>query len=62
MNDWELIFMQSPANSGHYEEDELPQANWSWPKETWFQNRLDLVRGHASFKSSQRSRDDLPKM
>jgi hypothetical protein len=46
MNAWESIFLQSPVNSGHYDEDELPQQNWEWPKGTWFQGRLDHVRDH----------------
>ena len=44
MNAWESIFLQSPANDGYYDEDDLPQLNWEWPKETWFQVRLDQVR------------------
>ena len=46
MNAWQSIFLQSPANSGYYDEDELPQQNWDWPKGTWFQDRLDHVREH----------------
>jgi hypothetical protein len=45
VNAWESIFLQSPVNSGYYGEDELPQQNWQWPKETWFQGRLDYIRG-----------------
>jgi hypothetical protein len=44
MNAWESIFLQSSVNDGYYGEDELPQLNWRWPKETWFQTRLDYVR------------------
>jgi len=44
MNAWKCIFMQSPVNNGFYEEDELQQQNWSWPKGTWVQTRLDFVR------------------
>jgi len=44
MNAWESIFLQSPVNEGWYEEDELPQQNWDWPKGTWFQGRLDQIR------------------
>lgn len=51
MNAWESIFMQSPANDGCYEEDDLPQSNWDWPKETWFQTRLDQVREHELLTS-----------
>ena len=44
MNAWESIFLQSPANEGCYDEEDLPQLNWEWPKETWFRSRLDYVR------------------
>jgi hypothetical protein len=47
MNAWESVFLQSPVNEGSYEEDELPQLNWEWPRETWFQTRLDHVREHG---------------
>ena len=46
MNAWESIFLQSPVNDGCYDEDELPQQNWQWPKGTWFQARLDQIRDH----------------
>ena len=44
MSAWESIFFQSPVNGGCYEEDELTQQNWDWPKGTWFQGRLDRIR------------------
>ncbi len=44
MNTWESIFSQSPANKGYYNGEKLPQAHWDWPKRTWFQARLNLVR------------------
>jgi len=46
MNAWESIFLQSPANEGWYDENELPQQHWDWPKGTWFQARLDRIRDH----------------
>ena len=46
MNAWESIFLQSPVNAGRYVADELPQQIWDWPKETWFQARLDRIREH----------------
>ena len=55
MNAWESIFVQSPVNEGRYDEDELPYLNWDWPKETWFQTRLNQLRKHqfaASLKTS----------
>jgi hypothetical protein len=42
-NTWKSIFAQSPANSGYYDETELPHFNWDWPKGTWFQERRDYV-------------------
>jgi hypothetical protein len=44
MNAWESVFLQSPVNDGCYDEDDLPQTIWPWPKGTWFQSRLDHVR------------------
>ena len=43
MNAWQAIFFQSPVNGGCYEEDELAQQIWHWPKGTWFQARLDQI-------------------
>ena len=37
---WQLIFLQSRANGCFYSADDLPQASWQWPKDTWFQERL----------------------
>ena len=61
MNTWEVIFMQSPVNHGYYDEDELPQQNWEWPKGTWLQTRLDYIREHRSpltLKSSRKMNHD----
>ena len=46
MNAWEAIFTQSPANNGFYEENELAQVCWAWPRRTWLQDRLEYVREH----------------
>ncbi len=43
--DWQIIFMLSKVNGGIYLGDELPPQNWSWPTNTWFQERLRDVRG-----------------
>jgi hypothetical protein len=37
---WQLIFSQSKANGCFYDGEDLPHANWQWPKKTWFQDRL----------------------
>jgi hypothetical protein len=52
ISDWQLILSQSKANGGFYQDEDLPQQNWGWPKNTWFQERLsrhleDLVVGHS---------------
>lgn len=44
MSAWQLVFLQSKANNGLYDEDELPQQNWKWPQGTWFQERLRYIR------------------
>lgn len=44
MTTWEAIFLQSPVNEGYYDEEELPYQPWQWPKATWFQSRLELLR------------------
>lgn len=40
LSDWQLIFLQSRANGCFYNVENLPHANWQWPKNTWFQERL----------------------
>jgi hypothetical protein len=40
MSYWQLILLQSKANGCSYHGDDLPQNNWEWPKNTWFQERL----------------------
>ncbi len=37
---WQVIFAQSRANGCFYDVEDLPHANWQWPKNTWFQDRL----------------------
>lgn len=38
---WQLILLQSKANGCVDDGDDLPQINWQWPKNTWFQQRLN---------------------
>ena len=40
LSSWQLIFSQSKANGCFYGGEDLPHANWQWPKNTWFQDRL----------------------
>ena len=37
---WQTILLQSKANGCLYRGEDLPQTNWAWPKNTWFQKRL----------------------
>jgi hypothetical protein len=37
---WQLILLQSKANGCWYRGEDFSQANWQWPKNTWFQERL----------------------
>jgi len=43
-NTWQSVLTKSAANSGQYDEGELPHVNWAWPKRTWFQVRREFVR------------------
>jgi hypothetical protein len=67
MNSWEAIFLQSPANYGIYDEEDLPHLLWEWPKQTWLQDRLVYLRERrlgTLLKNSSRSREthELPTM
>jgi len=44
MTAWQLIFRQSKVNGCPYYGEELPPQTWDWPKGTWFDERLSLVR------------------
>lgn len=54
MNGWELIFLQSRANDGWYDEGALPPHVWAWPEETWLKRRLRELR------SEEKERDGWP--
>ena len=41
MSYWQFILLQSKANGCFYHDQDLPQNNWAWPKNTWFQERLN---------------------
>jgi hypothetical protein len=52
ITDWQLILSQSKANGCLYHDEKLPQQNWEWPKNTWFQGQMsrrlqDLEFGHS---------------
>lgn len=60
MNTWKAIFSQSPVNEGYYNEQRLPQFHWDWPRQTWFQSRLNLIRDHeyvSGLKTSRKFKD-----
>lgn len=40
LSDWQLLLLQSKANGCSRRDEDLPQKNWQWPKNTWFQERL----------------------
>ena len=41
LSNWQFIFLQSRANGCFYDVEDLPRVNWQWPKNTWFQDRLN---------------------
>lgn len=41
---WQLVFLQSKINGGAYHGEQLPRQNWSWPKDTYLQQRLRLAK------------------
>lgn len=48
MSPWQFIFLQSRINLPCYSIVEPQASHWSWPKETWFQNRLNHIRNVES--------------
>jgi len=60
MSYWQLVFLQSKVNRGAYDGDRLPRQNWSWPQQTWFQERLRYIRKrHHVAKPKDRPRLEL---
>ena len=41
---WQRIFLQSKVNGAPYSDEQLMSFNWSWPKNTYFQHRLQHLR------------------
>jgi hypothetical protein len=41
---WQLIFLQSKVNGAPYRGEALPGQTWDWPKNTYFQRRLHLIK------------------
>ena len=45
---WQLVFLQSKVNGAAYDCEQLPRQNWSWPKDTYLQQRLRLAKSDQS--------------
>jgi hypothetical protein len=41
---WQFIFLQSRVNGAPYNGEALPGQSWDWPKDTYFQRRLHLIK------------------
>jgi hypothetical protein len=41
---WQLIFLQSKVNGARYKGEDLARQHWDWPKDTYFQRRLHLIK------------------
>ncbi len=38
---WQIILLQSKVNGCLYRGEDLAETKWEWPKDTWFQARLN---------------------
>jgi hypothetical protein len=56
MSLWQIIFLRSKVNHARYDGDYLLTSNWDWPKETWFQRRLRVLRRVTRDGSEQATR------
>ena len=45
---WQRIFLQSKVNGALYSGEQLLSFNWSWPKNTYLQHRLQYLRQYRS--------------
>ena len=41
---WQLIFLQSKVNGASYTGETLGRQNWDWPKDTYFQRRMQRIK------------------
>ncbi len=48
---WQRIFLQSRVNGCFYSGEDLPERNWDWPKNTWFQERRSHMRKNETSPS-----------
>ena len=47
---WQLIFLQSKVNGASYKGEALSRQNWDWPKDTYFQRRMQRIKfKHQNF-------------
>jgi hypothetical protein len=53
MSCWQIIFSQSKANGCSYRGEALPHIKWHWPRDTWFQEQLDLHLKGLEFPAHQ---------
>lgn len=44
LSPWQLIFLQSKVNGAPYNGETLAGQRWAWPKDTYFQRRLHLIK------------------
>lgn len=56
---WQTILLQSKANGCLYRGEDLPQSNWEWPKNTWFQERLSHHLKNLEFTAQRGSTKTL---
>ena len=49
---WQRVFLQSKVNGAMYFGEELPGRNWSWPKDTYLQRRLQRDKWSQASKSN----------
>jgi hypothetical protein len=54
---WQQVFVQSKVNGASYDGEALPGQVWSWPKNTYFQRRLQLRQdlSDAGLRLTQRN-------
>ena len=50
---WQLVFTQSKANGALYLGEHLPGRNWEWPKDTYFQRRLQTLRWYQNSEKTE---------
>ena len=44
LTSWQLIFLQNKVNGAPYNGEALPGQSWDWPKDTYFQRRLQQIK------------------